>query len=48
MLDLEAVAHAGLFEVGAERAVDQADGREVLHAREAKRLQLAQEAGRRS
>ena len=34
-VDLEAEAHAGLFEVGPERAVDQADGREVLHAREA-------------
>ena len=33
-VDLEPVAHAGLFEVRAERAVDQADGREVLHAGE--------------
>ena len=47
-LDLEAVAHAGLFEVGAEGAVDQADGREVLHAGEAERDQALQELRRRS
>ena len=34
-VDLEPVAHAGLLEVRAEDAVDQADGREVLHAGEA-------------
>ena len=42
-LDLEAEAHAGLLEVGAEGAVDQADGREVLHAREAEADQALQE-----
>ena len=47
-LDLEAVAHAGLFEVGAEGAVDQADGREVLHAGEAQVDQPAQELRRGS
>ena len=31
-VDLQAVAHARLFQVGAEDAVDQAHGREVLHA----------------
>ena len=30
-----AVAHAGLFQIRAERAVDQADGGKVLHARKA-------------
>ena len=35
-LDLEAVAHAGLLQPGAERAVDEPDGREVLHAGEAR------------
>ena len=37
------VAHAGLFEVLAEHAVDQPDGREVLHPGEAEPLQLRQE-----
>ena len=39
-----AVAHPGLLEVRPEGAVDQADGREVLHAREAGVAHLAQEA----
>ena len=34
-VDLEPEAHAGLLEVLAERAVEEADGGEVLHAREA-------------
>ncbi len=44
-VDLEAVAHARLFEVLAELAVAQADGREVLDAREADPLDLLQEDG---
>src|SRR6266851_5313820 len=31
-LDLQGVGHAGLFEIGAKDAVDQSDGRKVLHA----------------
>ena len=42
-VDLEPVGHAGLFEIGAEDAVDEADGREVLHAGEAERLELVEE-----
>ena len=42
-LDLQRIGHAGLFEIGAEDAVDQADGRKVLHAGEAQRLQLIEE-----
>ena len=42
-VDLEAVGHSGLFEVGAERAVDDADGREVLHAGESDRLHVVEE-----
>jgi hypothetical protein len=42
-LDLQRVGHAGLFEIGAEDAVDQADGRKILHARKAERLQLIEE-----
>ena len=41
-VDLKAVAHAGLLEVLAEHAVDEAHGREVLHAVEALVLQLGQ------
>ena len=41
-IDLKAVAHAGLLQILAEHAVDQADGREVLHAVKALRLQLLQ------
>ena len=44
MLHLEPVAHAGLLQVGAERAVDEPDRREVLHAGEAEVAELAQEA----
>ena len=35
-LDFAVVSHAGFFEAGAEAAVDQADGGEILHAAEAK------------
>ena len=42
-VDLEAVAHAGLLEGGAHGAVEEADGREVLHAGEAHGLQLGEE-----
>ena len=42
-LDLQSVAHAGLLEIGAEDAVDQPDGREVLDAGKAQSLQLAEE-----
>ena len=42
-VDLQRVGHAGLFEIGAEDTVDQADGRKVLHARKAQHLQLIQE-----
>ena len=42
-VDLEVVAHAGLFEVLPEHAVEQADGREVLDAGEAHGLQLVEE-----
>ena len=42
-LDLEPVAHAGLLQALAERAVDQAHGREVLDAGEAHVPELAQE-----
>ena len=34
-LDLERIAHAGFFQVGAEGAVDEADRGEVLDARKA-------------
>ena len=47
-VDLEPVAHAGLLEVGAEHAVDQADGREVLHAGEAELGQSPQEGVERA
>ena len=47
-VDLEPVAHAGLLEVGAEDAVDEAHGGEVLHAGEAELAQLAQELRRGS
>src|SRR5262245_25218307 len=39
-IDLEAEAHAGFFEVGADGAVEQPDRREVLHAGKAHRLEL--------
>ncbi|MHC2653915.1 hypothetical protein ACVMHY_006494 [Bradyrhizobium barranii subsp. barranii] len=42
-VDLERIGHAGLFEIGTEHSVDQADGRKVLHACETERLQLVQE-----
>ena len=42
-VDLEPIAHAGLLEIGAEGAVDEADGRKVLHAGEAERLQVVEE-----
>ena len=32
-VDLQPVGHAGFLEIGAEGAVDDADGREILHAR---------------
>ena len=41
-VDLQGVGHAGLFEIGAEHAVDQPDGRKVLHAGKAERLQLVE------
>ncbi len=44
-LHLFVVAHAGRFQVGAEVAVEQADGGEVLHAGEAHLLELLQEDG---
>src|SRR5882757_1138670 len=43
-VDLKGVGHAGLFEVLPEVAVDQAHGREVLHAGEAQIGELPQEA----
>ena len=42
-VDLEPVAHAGLFEIGPDPAVEEAHGREVLHAREAQGLELVEE-----
>ena len=39
-VDLQPVGHAGFLEIGAEGAVDQPDGREVLDAGEADRLEL--------
>ena len=42
-VDLEPEAHAGLLEALAHRAVEQADGREILHAGKAHRLQLGEE-----
>ena len=42
-VDLQRVGHSGLFEIGAEDAVDQPDGRKVLHAGKAERLQLVEE-----
>ena len=42
-LDLQRIGHASFFQIGAEQAVDQADGREVLHAGEAQCLQLVEE-----
>jgi len=47
-VDLEAVAHAGLLEVGAEHAVDEADGGEVLDSGEADVLHLLEEVGHHS
>src|SRR5262249_62033199 len=44
-LHLEAEAHAGVFEVAAERPVLETDGREVLDAREAEASQLFEEDG---
>ena len=42
-LHLEPVAHAGLLQIGPDPAVEETHGREVLHAREAQRLQLVEE-----
>ena len=42
-VDLEAVAHAGLFEGDPHAAIEQADGRKVLNAREAHGLQRGEE-----
>src|SRR3984893_8172475 len=42
-LDLEAVAHAGLLELGADGPVEEADGREVLHPGEAELDEPSQE-----
>ena len=42
-VDFAAIAHAGLFEPSAEAAVDQANGREILHAAETKAHDLVQE-----
>ena len=42
-VDLQAVRHAGLLEVGPEGSVDQPDGGEVLYTGEADRLQLVEE-----
>src|SRR4029079_17191845 len=42
-LDLEPVAHAGLLEVLPERPVEEADGREVLHAAEPDAAHLVEE-----
>ena len=42
-LDLESIPHPCLLEVGAEGAVDQADGREVLDAGEAQVPELPEE-----
>ena len=41
-VDLQAEAHPGLLEVGAEHAVDEADRREVLHPGEARTLELVE------
>ena len=43
-VDLERVRHARLLKVLAERAVDEADSGEILHAAEADVLELSQEA----
>src|ERR1700687_4939543 len=45
-LDLEAVAHPGLLQLGADGPVEEADGGEVLHPGEAERDQPLQEVGR--
>ena len=39
-VDLQRIGHSRLFQIGAEDAVDQPDGRKVLHAGKAQRLQL--------
>src|SRR3982074_2799007 len=39
-LDLERIGHAGLLEIGTKQAVDEPDGREILHARKAQTLQF--------
>ena len=44
-INLKAVAHPGLFQVGAEEAIDQPDGREVLDAVKAHCLDLAEKGG---
>jgi hypothetical protein len=45
-LDLEAVAHAGFLEIGAEGAVDEADGGKVLDPGKAQADEALQEGGR--
>ena len=45
-VDFEAVAHAGLFQVLAQHAVDKPDGREILDAGETHGLQLVQQDDR--
>ena len=42
-LDLDGVTHPGFFEVPPEVPVDEADGREVLHARDAEAAKILEE-----
>jgi len=39
-LDLKRIGHAGFLEIGAKQAVDEPDGREILHACKAQTLQF--------
>ncbi len=42
-VDFQAVAHASLFQIGAQRAVEQSHGGEVLHAGKTGPIDIAQE-----
>src|SRR6266850_751434 len=42
-VDLQRIGHSGFLEIGAEYSVDQSDGRKILHAGKAERLQLIEE-----
>ena len=42
-VDFQPIGHAGFLEIGAEGAIDDADGGKILHAGKADRLQLVEE-----